>query len=102
MGLIQRILRGAVGPVRLVVGVNRQSPTNARPGGTLSELAHAGCSRIGRPPRMPSYVAETKEEQQMEVGKARVWRKRIKTIKSRSCIDFDRLDASIGRDPLYL
>jgi hypothetical protein len=27
------------------------------------------------PPRTPSDVAETKEEQQTEVGKARVWRK---------------------------
>ena len=32
-----------------------------------------GCSKIGKPPRTPLDVAETKEEQQMEVGKARVW-----------------------------
>jgi hypothetical protein len=30
---------------------------------------------IGRPPRTLSDITGTKEEQQMEVGKARVWRK---------------------------
>jgi len=30
---------------------------------------------IGRPPRTPSNVAKTKEEQQMVVGKVRIWRK---------------------------
>ena len=56
-------------PVRPVAGVNRRRPKNASPGGTPSGQAHVG------PPRTPSNVAKTKEEQQMEVGKVRVWRK---------------------------
>ena len=34
-----------------------------------------GCSRIGRPPRTHLDVVETKKEQEVEVGKARVSRK---------------------------
>jgi len=68
----------------------------------LGDTQSTGQGWIGRPPRTPSDIAETKEEHHMEVRKARVWRKRIKTIKSRNSIDFDRLDASIGRDSLYL
>jgi len=48
---------------------------------------------------MPLDVAETKEEQQIGVGKARVWRqgKKIEFV----LILFGWI-SSIGRDPLYL
>jgi len=67
---MQRLLREAVRPVRPVAWVKRQSPTNASPGETLSGQAHIVCFSIGRPPKTPSNIAETKEEQQIRGWKS--------------------------------
>ena len=76
-GTIAAPMLRPVGPVR-VTGQTGSPVQNGEVQRTLAqEGSHQGkrvqgCSRIGRPPRTPSDVAETKEEQQMSVEKARV------------------------------
>ena len=53
-------------PVRPVVAGQAGSETNERrPGRTRRGRRTQGCSRVGRPPRMPSIDVETKKEQQI-------------------------------------
>jgi len=48
-----------------------------------------GCSRIGRALRLSSNTVETKEDQQIGIGKVRVWKKSKVKIKD---YVFDQLD----------
>ena len=83
------------------VKIGNDRRTHAQEGPRQSKRMH-GCFRIGRPPRTPSDIMETKEEQEIEVGKVRVWRKDKDDKKIEIVLIFDRLNDSIGRDPLYL
>ena len=42
-----------------------EDPTNARPGGTRQGKRTQDCTRVGRQPRMPSNIVETREEQKI-------------------------------------
>ena len=68
-------------PVRPVVAGQAGGETNERrPGRTRRGRRTQGCSRVGRPPRMPSIDVETKEEQQIVDGK-KLGQKESKKIK---------------------
>ena len=77
-GSLQCLLRGAVRPVR------GTGPTDRRAERRRSD-ERQGCPRLGRPARASSDAMETRDEQHVEVGKARVKEKKLKTMKDK-CI----------------
>ena len=80
-------------PVRPVVAGQAGGEFNKRcPGKTRRGRCTQGCSRVGRPPRMPSNVTETKEEQQVMRIEELGFGDKSKDDKIVDWFVFDRLD----------
>ena len=76
---MQHLLRGAVRPVIWTGQTGRRAERRRSdersPGRDPVGASAYGCPRLGRPDRVSSNAMETREEQRVEVGKARVKKK---------------------------